>query len=179
MKKFLLVLLTALLIIPMTVFADGEEEVTTTIAPESNEVTVYFFRGEGCSHCAEAEAWFSSIEEEYGNYFKIVDYETWNDANNAKLMEKVAKARGEEAKGVPYIIIGNKSWSGFTTDYSTEMLEQIKKEYEVNPAERYDIMSLITEEEEKEENDFGKLVVVIAIVGIVCFGIYKARNASE
>jgi glutaredoxin len=88
---------------------------------------IYFFRGEGCSHCAEAEAWFESIKEEYGKYFIIKDYETWYNQENAELMKKVAKARGEEANGVPYIIIGDKSWMGFTQSYTDEMLKEIGK----------------------------------------------------
>ena len=88
---------------------------------------IYFFRGEGCSHCAEAEAWFESIKEEYGKYFIIKDYETWYNQENAELMKKVAQARGEEANGVPYIIIGDKSWMGFTQSYTDEMLKEIGK----------------------------------------------------
>ena len=88
---------------------------------------IYFFRGEGCPHCVEAEAWFQSIEDEYGSYFKVIDYETWYNQENAELMKKVAKARGEEANGVPYIIIGDKSWMGFTQSYTDEMLKEIGK----------------------------------------------------
>ena len=58
--KYLVILLIAALVIPFTVHADGEE---------SKEVKVYFFRGEGCPHCVEAEEWFITIEEEYGSYF--------------------------------------------------------------------------------------------------------------
>ena len=95
------------------------------------KTVVYFFRGEGCSHCAEAEAWFESIKEEYGKYFIIKDYETWYNSKNAELMEEVAKSRGEEANGVPYIIIGDKSWLGFATAYESEMLNEIKRVYEL------------------------------------------------
>ena len=125
--KYLLVLFVALTL-PLAVFAEGEEEQVTSdsgeaeVQEESKEVKLYFFRGEGCSHCAEAEAWFESIEEEYGDYFEIVDYETWYNSENAELMQKVAEARGETAEGVPYIIIGNKSWNGFAEDYEEEII---------------------------------------------------------
>ena len=88
---------------------------------------IYFFRGEGCPHCEEAEEWFKTIEPEYGNYFKVIDYETWYNQENAELMKKIAKSRGEEVLGVPYIIIGNKSWNGFTESYEDEMLREIGK----------------------------------------------------
>lgn len=68
--KYLVVLLIAALIIPFTIQVKAEGE-------ESKEVKVYFFRGEGCSHCQEAEEWFDSVKGEYGDLFTIVDYETW------------------------------------------------------------------------------------------------------
>ena len=175
--KYLFVLLMAF-VIPVMVFAEGEEEATT--ATESNEVNVYLFRGEGCPHCQEAEEWFASIEEEYGSKFQVVDYETWYDEDNAALMQKVAEARGEEASGVPYIIIGNKSWNGFTESYEAEMLSAIDSEYEKSVDDRYDIMKLlpndIKKEEEKGNNDVLVLIVILVVVGGVCFGVYKARN---
>lgn len=175
--KYLLVLIVALLL-PIAVFAEGE---TTT---ESKEVNLYFFRGEGCSHCAEAEAWFESIEEEYGSYFQIVDYETWYNQENAELMQKVAEARGEEAQGVPYIIIGNKSWNGFTQSYTTEMLEQIKSEFEKDVNDRYDIIKLLPDIKKQEAkdttgSDILALIIILVVVGGICFGVYKARSNAK
>ena len=116
---------TAKQFVPFTVFAEEEE----TAKEDNKEVKVYFFRGQGCSHCAEAEEWFKSIEEEYGERFKIVDYETWYNQDNAKLMEAIAKSRGETVEGVPYIIIGNKSWNGFTESYEQEIINELKTNY--------------------------------------------------
>ena len=61
--------------------------------------------------------------------FTIVDYETWHNQDNAKFMEAIAKSRGETTEGVPYIIIGNKSWNGFTESYEQEMINEIKSNY--------------------------------------------------
>ena len=96
---------------------------------KDGKVAIYFFRGEGCPHCQEAEEWFDSIKGEYGDLFTVVDYETWNNQDNAKLMEAIAKSRGETVEGVPYIIIGNKSWNGFTESYEQEMINEIKSNY--------------------------------------------------
>ncbi len=41
-------------------------------------------------------------------------------------MEEVVKVRGDNIGGVPYIIIGNKSWNGFTEDMGSEMIDEIK-----------------------------------------------------
>lgn len=182
MKKFklLIILLITALILPIAVYAEGEE----VTSEESKEVNIYLFRGEGCPHCQEAEEWFNSIEEEYGSYFKIVDYETWYNEENAELMQRVADARGEEAQGVPYIIIGNKSWNGFTESYEDEMIAEIKSEFEKNVSDRYDIMKLLPDlENKKEESDTGSdvlaLIVILVAVGGICYGVYKARSKTK
>ncbi len=171
--KYLVILLIAALIIPFTVHAEGEE---------SKEVKVYFFRGEGCPHCTEAETWFQSIEEEYGSYFQVIDYETWNNRENAELMQRVAKARGEKADGVPYIIIGNQSWNGFTESYGSEMIERIKSEFEKDVKDRYDIIKLLPEMEKEKDStgsDILALVIILVVFGGICFGVYKARKKTK
>lgn len=173
--KYLVVLLIAALIIPFTIQVKAEGE-------ESKEVKLYFFRGEGCSHCAEAEAWFQSIEEEYGSYFQIIDYETWYNKENADLMQRVAKARGEKAEGVPYIIIGNQSWNGFAQSYTSEMIERIKSEFEKDVEDRYDIIKLLPEMEKEKDStgsDILALVIILVVFGGICFGVYKARKKTK
>lgn len=102
---------------------------TSLETKKDGKVVIYFFRGEGCPHCQEAEEWFDSIKGEYGDLFTIVDYETWYNQDNAKLMEAIAKSRGETVGGVPYIIIGNKSWNGFTESYEQEIINELKTNY--------------------------------------------------
>ena len=186
--KFLLVILLAFLVLPLAVFAEEEEVAANEETTEevSKEVPLYFFRGEGCPHCAEFEAWLQEIEGEYGEFYEVKDYETWYNQDNAQLMTKVATLRQEEdtATGVPYIIIGNKSWIGFAADYKDEIIEKIKNVYAQDPAERYDIMKYVETgtipEEKKEEKSVGGdvliTIVLILVVGGVGFGIYKARE---
>lgn len=180
--KYLVILLVAMLIIPFSVFAEEENEATDN-KEDSKEVTLYFFRGEGCSHCAEAEEWFESIEEEYGNYFEIKDYETWYNEENAELMEKVAKARGETADGVPYIIVGDKSWNGFAEDYKDEIIDEIKSLYEEDVADRYDVMKYLDADTKKSDKsssgDVIALLVLVLVVGAGSFAIYQARKNTD
>ena len=181
--KYLLLLVAMILVIPFAVNAEGEE-VTTTASDDSKKVTVYFFRGEGCSHCAEAIEWFNSIQEEYGDKFVIKDYETWYDEDNAALMKKVAKARGEEerATGVPYIIIADQSWVGFDSEqYAPEILNKIETVYAQDPKDRYDVEAIINGKEEKEDSskDVVALIIILVVVAAGCFGIYKARQKTN
>ena len=178
--KYLFVLLLTLLVLPLMVYADSEE---VTSSEEPNKVNIYLFRGEGCPHCADVEDWVQSVQDEYGYMFNLVDYEVWNDEDNAALMDKVAEARGEEVNGVPYVIIGNKSWNGYIDSYGEEMLSEIKSEYEKDANDRYDIMKLlpngVKKEKEKSSNDVLALILILVVVGGVCFGVYKARDNTN
>ena len=180
--KYLFFIVVAFLALPFMVFAEDEQ---TSAESAKEEVNLYFFRGEGCPHCEEAEEWFKSIEEEYGSMFKIVDYEVWNNEDNSELMSKVTEARNEEASGVPYIIVGNKSWNGFDKEtMASEITDQIKSEYEKASKDRYDIMKLLPNiKNEKKDSDSGSdalaLIIVLVIVGGVCFGVYKTRNSVK
>ena len=179
--KYLLIILIGLLVLPFSVWADGEEETT---AEQSNIVNVYLFRGEGCPHCQEAEAYFNSLKKEYGKQFRVVDFEVWNNSSNADLMNKVAEARGEEVSGVPYIIIGNMSWNGFNSELGEEMLEQIKGEYELGANNRFDMSQQFPElvpkiVEKNASSDVVALLVILVITGAICFGVYKARNSMS
>ena len=176
--KYLLMILLVAFVMPFAVKAEE------TTASNSKEVPIYFFRGEGCPHCEEAEEWFNSIENEYGNLFKIVDYETWYNEDNANLMKKVAASRNEEANGVPYILIGDKSWNGFDASYEDEMISEIKSLNEKPVSERPDAISTVNGGKTvKEESTVGKdilaLFIIIIVVGLGGFGIYKARSTSK
>lgn len=182
--KFLLVVLLGLLFLPLGVFAEDTTNSETTSTDDSKKVNVYFFRGEGCSHCKEAEEWFESIKDEYGEYFIIKDYETWYNQDNAELMQKVASARKEEANGVPYIIIGDKSWNGFAEDYEDAILEQITSEYKTEVSDRYDIMELLDDLAVSSENgksyttDIVVLLLIIVVVGGISAAIVYARKRT-
>ena len=189
--KYLVVLLAIFLIMPFAVFAEEEasnndenttEEASSNDNSDSKKVNVYFFRGEGCSHCAEAEEWFDSIKEEYSEYYNLIDYEVWYNTDNSDLMQKVADARGEEAEGVPYIIIGDKSWNGFDSSYEEDMINQIKSVYAQDVKDRYDIMTLLTDSKtsKKDSNasDILVLLAIIVVAGGIGFVIYKAIKAN-
>ena len=106
---------------------DNSNKEVSLDVKKDGKVAVYLFRGEGCPHCEEAMEWFNSIKEDYGNLYVLIDYETWYNEENASLMSKVAESRGDSGMGVPYIVIGDNSWEGFTDSYKEEIINQIKK----------------------------------------------------
>ena len=173
------VLLMAVAFLGFKVNAEGEEEVTTT-GSERTPIHVIIFHGETCPHCQEALEWFDSIEEEYGQYFDLEKYEVWNDQENSELMSKVANYLGEEAEGVPYIIIGTKTFSGFAQSMSQDIIDAIMTEYNKNVEERINVVTNVKGNiplDEKTDNT-ATIVFIIAVVVIVAFVIF-ARNGQD
>lgn len=180
MKKLkYLVLMMMLLVVPFVAFAEDEVQPKE----EDNRAVVYFFHGATCPHCLEAEEWFDSIQEEYGDKFVIKAYEVWNDEANANIMQQVSDARGDNATGVPYIIIGDKSWIGFAEEtYGPEIISQIEQVYETPVEERYDVLSLVEEIEVPEKStasDVIALIIILVVVGGIGYAIYAARKTTN
>ncbi len=191
--KLFLAIIMCLFAMPLAVLADeGSDdnvEVTsgeTEVQEEDNRVKIYFFRGEGCPHCADAEEFFNSIEEEYGQYYKILDYETRYNSDNAALLQKVGEARNEEISGVPYILIGDKSWLGYDDSFADDIKDTIKSEYEKAVADRYDIANYVdftnaagsVTEAAKKSNDAMVLIIILLAVAGITYGVVAARKKT-
>lgn len=180
--KFLFIMLIGILLIPSVAYAADD---TSSSTEENQAVNVYFFYGDGCSYCAAAEKFFDSIEDEYGDQFNLVMYETWYDEDNTNLMNEVADARGEKPQGVPYIIIGDQSWNGYTSSYDQEIIDKIESEYETAVDERYDIMNLVdgivpvTEEENSNAGDIAVVIAIVLVAAGVTAGIWFARKKAS
>ena len=125
MKKIFGVLL-ALLVAVMPLFgvsAEGEKE----------KINFYIFYGDGCGFCASLHEYTDQLQKnkEYKDMFTIVDYEVWSNTQNATLMTKVGEYFGTEVSGVPFYVIGDKYFSGFSAESSPAQIEAaIKAAYE-------------------------------------------------
>ena len=94
---------------------------------DTNKVPIYIFYGNGCPHCEELFEALDSLDKSMKDTFVVKMYEVWYSKDNSEYMEKVATARNEMAEGVPYTIIGDNSWNGFTKEYLDEMVDAIKE----------------------------------------------------
>ena len=155
-------------------FADEE----TTATADRTKVNVYMFRGEGCGYCAKALEWFNEIEATEGQYYNLVTYEVWNDEDNKALMVKVANYLGEDNSSVPYIIIGKKTFQGFSDQTKDPILEQIHAEYNKNLEERFDVIKDIEEGKDKAADKLLTYGIILVVIGIVVF-VVIARNKSN
>lgn len=99
------------------------------ISYDENKVNIYMFWGNGCPHCEEQLEFLESIETEYGDYFNLNLFEVWENEKNRQLLQEFASAMGDEVSGVPYTIIGNRSFEGFNEKNQEEFLQIIKEQH--------------------------------------------------
>ena len=192
--KKILIMLLCLTLIPMSVFADNKKDIkdgTTSmnlkevLADEGIEpafsnykendkqITIYLFRGKGCTYCHKFLEYLNSITEEYGKYFKLESYEVWANKKNYNFWREIGDFMGQPVEGVPYIIIGNKVIPGFSEGHEEEIKQAIKDEY--NNKERYDLFKEMekAQKEESLNNNSGNIInsilIVISTISILLF----------
>ena len=161
-KKILLFVAMCLLVLPITTKAISYDNYKTLNLKEAlkdeeideafkdykendKQVTIYLFRGKGCAYCRAFLTFLNSITDEYGKYFKVVSFEVWNDAENSALLSSVAAFMNKELEGVPFIVIGDKVFDGYTESYDEDIKNTIKELYDSK--DRYDVFAEMTEED--------------------------------
>lgn len=121
-----------LCLIPLNVFAasksykDNVAHITGTKV-NKNKVSLYFFHGDGCPHCAQEEVWLKRIKKKYKNDLDIYEFEVWYNEKNADYMEKVKKDLGVKQSGVPFTVIGDDTFVGYSDIYADQMENKIKE----------------------------------------------------
>ena len=101
------------------------------IKSSKDKLNIYIFWGNGCPHCKHLAEFLGEKQSEIGDKISLYTFEVWKDKNNLAFLKSFGKFLGENPKGVPYIIIGNKTYSGFSeTDEETkqEIINLIKTE---------------------------------------------------
>lgn len=204
--KFLKVLVLCLLFIPSSVFAEtktynkmnleetfrAEAEITKELETPfkydlsgyketDDQITIYLFRGNGCSYCNKFLTFLNSIVGEYGKYFKLESYEVWYDKTNNKLLNKVADFLEVDAGGVPYIVIGDQVFPGYASEYDEAIKSAIVELY--NSSDRFDVF-VEMEKAEKEANKGTDLkpiiiwngVITLAAVGVIMYYSYTSQQ---
>ncbi len=97
------------------------------IGHASEKVDLYLFWGDGCPHCAHEKEYLEGLEKKYDN-LNVHLYEVWYNEDNAKKMEKLKKSFGDEATlSVPFTVIGEKSFSGYSDQIGSEIKAEIDK----------------------------------------------------
>lgn len=195
MKKYITFLLLILLM-PSFVLAASYESKTLSEAIKDEEIkndlgdyddneekpAIYLFRGKGCSHCYEFLEYASSdLVKEKGNKFRLVTYEVWNNEANAELMQKVSDYFKDDASGVPYIVIGDKTFNGYSESMNKEIEEAIDKLNESE--EKFDVLTKIDmkssskkEKKSKQNNTFTIVFMLFAAAALIVLVVTSFRK---
>ena len=133
MKKILRYILLLIVLIPLNIFAISKEYTDvaykiTNSKIEEGKINLYFFRMDGCPHCAEEEIWLKDIKEKYNDYLNVYDYEVKNNKTNRKYYNEVKKALNDDVtKSVPYTVIGKTYFVGFSETVGVQIENKIKE----------------------------------------------------
>ena len=103
------------------------------IKNSNDKVNIYIFWGDGCPHCKHLAEFFNEHKSEVEKMANLYTLEVWKNSDNLTLMKNFSKFLGETPKGVPYFIIGNKTFSGYSesdTKTKNQILETIKTEFQ-------------------------------------------------
>ena len=137
MKKCLVLLILALLIFsPINAYAiseDYKDKVADImeIEKEDNKVNLYLFYGQECPHCEEEREWLEDIKEEYKDYLNVYEFEVWHNNNNKLKMELIKGLLGETRGGVPFTIIGDNKYVGYSSSIGSMIESKIKAYAEI------------------------------------------------
>ena len=144
-----------------------------------DQAIIYLFRGQGCGFCRKFITFLNSISKEYGKYFKVISFEVWYDENNAALMGKMPTVTNVEARGVPYIIIGDKVFDGYAETYDEQIKSKIMEQYKDNS---YDVFEKLAKEENKFKGFSNTAIVIINLVLIsvatICIIVNSNKNTK-
>ena len=157
MKKIIKFVLFLLLIIPTSTLAlskDYNDYVGKYYNIKNDEkVNIYLFYSKICTHCQKEEKYFETLKEKYQDKINIYTYEVTENKTNNEIMKSLKKELKENSQGVPFTIIGSKTFLG----YDESLNERIE-----NTIESY------LDENTKTDNTY-----TIPILGKI-----EAKNAS-
>lgn len=147
MKKKIVVLITVILSISIVVLISNNmkdnKEIKLTDMTENNisyskeKINIYLFYGEGCPHCEELKNYLNSLDNKEKSYFNIYTFEVWNNSTNQQFMKDSAKSLNKEVSGVPFLIIGNKTFEGYSESMNAKIEKAIETEYKLNGKNDY------------------------------------------
>ena len=119
---------------------------------KNNPITVHVFIGKGCPHCHDFLIYASTtLNKKFGDKVDYKIYETWYDTDNEKLFGYVSNYFKLNRSGVPFIVIGNDYYKGYSSTYNNDIERAIEKEY--SNKDRFDFFKALDEYEPPEDID--------------------------
>ena len=96
------------------------------MSAKANDVNIYLFHSQDCSHCKAEIKWLEEIKENYDNV-TVQEYEVTRNSDNASLESKVKKQFNTTTPIVPFTVIGEKYFIGFSDDTKSGITKMIDK----------------------------------------------------
>lgn len=117
MKRIIKLILFLLLIIPTSTLAlskDYNDYVGKYYDIKNyDKVNIYLFYSKICPHCQKEEKYFETLKEKYQDKINIYTYEVTENKTNNEIMKSLKKELKENNQGVPFTIIGSKTFLGY------------------------------------------------------------------
>jgi len=179
-KVFVLVLSLFLLTNLSLVLA---QSVPASITANKPAIELYFFRGEGCPHCVQAEVFLGDLAKRYPQ-LDVKSFEVFNNNNNRQIYFTFARAYNlsEAQLKVPIIFVGNQSLVGFDNGIGNAIKSAVQScSINACPSPQ----SIATSHVQKQQNqDFNKqsligwiiIIVVLAIIIFILIKLFKRKK---
>lgn len=113
MKKLKILIISLLLLLPISVSA-------------KEKVNLYLFHSETCSHCQAEIKYLKELEKKYDN-LKVHLYETTSHKDNFEMMKNVKQKLKIDSPNVPFTVIGNYYYIGFSDGIGEGIEELVEK----------------------------------------------------
>jgi thiol-disulfide isomerase/thioredoxin len=162
MKKLLLGIFIAILlsiaILPINTYA-------------KEKINLYLFYGEGCPHCEAEIEMFKDLEKNYD--INIYKYEVWYNDDNMQLLKDVLKKFNKKYEGVPFTVIGNKTYVGYSDAYTKDKILEALDYYKVHDYQ--DVVKSVLDNKNidvKEEKD------KLSTINLPIFGEVNTQTVS-
>lgn len=105
--------------------AGGLLQAKTAVAESGHSVNLYLFWGDGCPHCAHAKEFLEPYVAEHSE----IGYETFEvyySAENQQKMQAVSTILEADASGIPFMIVGNEPYVGFSEATGDKIIERLE-----------------------------------------------------
>ena len=202
MKRFLKTLFLVLLVIVPVTFASAKKTTTTeaTQTAKTDKVTMYVFYGSTCQHCKALEEYIATTlkkDARVKDIFETKYYEVWGDEGNYTFLQEVGVALGvSKVSGVPFIVIGDKYFSGYGESMNEEIVSTIKTQKE---NEKYvDVVASLAAQtgaqltesnpepttaddgkDESKKNNIIGIIILVVTLGVIVVIIFTRHNDVE
>lgn len=96
------------------------------VSAQPNSVDLYFFYGQGCPHCAQAEQFLAQLNKQYPN-LNIKSFEVFYHQENRQIYFAMANAYKINVAEVPVpgIFIGEKSFVGYNNFIGSQIRNEV------------------------------------------------------